>query len=144
VERTGFVILSDFAHHPTAIAGALISLRARWPEHRIVACFEPRSNTAVTNVFQEEFTEALSEADEILIGEVHRADRFAPAERLDAEAMIHRFREKGRAAQAFATNRALGESLLVEKFKSEEKVLVVFFSNGSFDGVIDAVAEKFR
>lgn len=144
VERAGLVVLSDFAHHPTAIAGALTSLRARWPDHRLVACFEPRSNTAVTNVFQEEFTDALSKSDEVLIGEVHRADRFAPAQRLDAEAMINRFREEGRTAQAFATNRALGESLLTQKFTPEEKTLLVFFSNGSFDGVIDAVAEKLR
>ena len=144
VDRDDLVVLSDFAHHPTAIAGALVSLRARWPEHRIIACFEPRSNTAVTNVFQDEFTEALAHADEVLIGEINRADRFAPEERLDAEAMVERFLEKGLAGTAFSTNKALGEFLLAEKFNPDEKVLVAFFSNGSFDGVIDRVAEKLR
>nr|ABZ08475.1 putative Mur ligase family, catalytic domain protein [uncultured marine microorganism HF4000_APKG3D20] len=144
VEREGLVVLSDFAHHPTAIAGALVSMRARWPEHRIIACFEPRSNTAVTNVFQDEFTEALAQADEVLIGAIHRAERFADNERLDADAMVQRFREKGLAGKAFSTNEALGEFLDEEEFKPEKKVLVAFFSNGSFDGVIDQVAERFR
>ena len=142
MEREGLVVLSDFAHHPTAIAGALVSLRARWPNHRIIACFEPRSNTAVTNVFQAEFTEALAEADEVLIGVLHRADRFATEERLDAEAMIRQLREQGRAAEAFSANQALGESLLERKFTPEEKILIAFFSNGSFDGVIGTVADK--
>ena len=144
VEKEGLVVLSDFAHHPTAIAGALVSLRARWPGHRIIACFEPRSNTAVTNVFQDEFTEALAHADEILIGAINRAERFADDERLDAEAMIQQFHEKGRSGKAFSTNEALGKSLLADEFKAEAKVLVAFFSNGSFDGVIDQVAERLR
>ena len=51
-------VLSDFAHHPTAISGAL-GPYARWPDRKIIACFEPRSNTAVTNIFQNRFAEAL-------------------------------------------------------------------------------------
>ena len=47
-------VLSDFAHHPTAIKGALESLR-RWPDRKIVACFEPRSIFAVTNIFPGSF-----------------------------------------------------------------------------------------
>jgi len=143
VERDDLVVLSDFAHHPTAIAGALVSLRARWPEHRIIVCFEPRSNTAVTNVFQDEFTEALAHADEILIGEINRAERFAPEERLDAEGMVLQLREQGRVAEAFVTNEALGESLFARDLSAEGHNLLVFFSNGSFDGVIDQVAARF-
>jgi len=143
VERENLVVLSDFAHHPTAISYALRSLRARWPEHRLLACFEPRSNTAVTNVFQEEFTLALSEADEVLLGEVHRAERIHSENRLDTERMILGIREKGRDAEAFPTNEALGQSLLERNFESEGKTLVVFFSNGSFDGVIGRFSESF-
>lgn len=147
VERDEIIVLSDFAHHPTAIAGALVSLRARWPGRRIVACFEPRSNTAVTNVFQDAFTDALAEADEVLLGEIHRAERIPTEERLDAEAMVRRLREQGRAAQAFPTNQALGDSLLARSFPAEgqtpAKTLLVFFSNGSFDGVINRTADEF-
>ena len=70
------VVLSDFAHHPTAIAGALESLRARWSGRKIIACFEPRSNTAVTNVFEDRFANALGIADVGLLGAVHRAEKF--------------------------------------------------------------------
>ena len=142
VDKESLVVLSDFAHHPTAIAGALVSLRARWPDHRLVACFEPRSNTAVTNVFQVEFTEALAEADEVLVGGINRPERFVPEERLDVRSMIECLRSKGRSAEAFETNEGLGESLLARNFSSEGKVLLTFFSNGSFDGVIGQVAES--
>ena len=143
VDRDDLVVLSDFAHHPTAISGALRSLRARWPDHHLVACFEPRSNTAVTNVFQDAFTEALGAADEILLGEIHRAERIDPSDRLDGQAMISQLQEQGRTAEAFSTNQALGESLLARNFESEGKTLLVFLSNGSFDGVIGKVAGQF-
>ena len=54
--------------------------------------------------------------------------------------MIRQLQEQVRAAEAFSTNQALGESLLARNFESEGKTLLVFLSNGSFDGVIGKVA----
>ena len=42
-----WTVIEDFAHHPTAVAGALEALRAAYPNRRIHACFEPRSNTCL-------------------------------------------------------------------------------------------------
>ena len=84
------VVISDFAHHPTAIAGALESLRARWPDCRILACFEPRSNTAVTNVFEDRFADALALADIALLGAVHRAEKIPKDQRINTSNMIQR------------------------------------------------------
>ena len=130
-------VLSDFAHHPTAISGALESLRSRWPDREIIACFEPRSNTAVTNVFQDRFAQSLALADHALIGQVHRADRIPENERINPHEMVKFIEEQGMSANAFLTNPELG-SFLFQKVNdsNKQKVLVVFFSNGSFDGVI--------
>ena len=132
-------MLSDFGHHPTAIEGTLQSLRARWPNHRIVACFEPRSNTAVTNVFQDRFADALSLADESLLGAVHRADKITEGKRIDPEAMIKRIEKTGKLGRNFAQNSELADYL--ETQLDDQQTLVVFFSNGSFDGVIDRFAK---
>ena len=137
------MVLSDFAHHPTAISGALESLRARWPERKIIACFEPRSNTAVTNVFQERFSQSLSLADYALIGQVHRAERIPQDERINPHEMVQFIKEQGKSANCFSTNQELGKHLsqLVDD-PAKEKLLVVFFSNGSFDGVIHEFARS--
>jgi UDP-N-acetylmuramate: L-alanyl-gamma-D-glutamyl-meso-diaminopimelate ligase len=133
------VVLSDFGHHPTAIEGTLESLRARWPGRRIVACFEPRSNTAVTNVFQDRFADALSLADMALLGAVHRAEKIPQDKRINPEAMIKRIEDAGKQGRSFAQNRELADYL--ENQLGDEPSLLVFFSNGSFDGVIDRVAK---
>tara|TARA_Y100001978_G_scaffold121011_1_gene107875 strand:- start:25395 stop:26828 length:1434 start_codon:yes stop_codon:yes gene_type:complete len=142
VEKDSRVILSDFGHHPTAIEGTLQALRARWPDHRIVACFEPRSNTAVTNVFQDRFADALSCADVVLLGAVHRAEKIPVDKRINTGVMIRRIGDAGREGHAFAQNEELADHL--ESKLDDRRTLVIFFSNGSFDGVMDRFAEFSR
>ena len=139
IDRGEVVVISDFAHHPTAIEGTLRSMRSRWPEHEIIACFEPRSNTAVTNVFQDRFADSLAVADLVLLGAVHRGEKIPPAERINTEAMVLRIKAAGKEAFAFRENQKLAD-LLESKAFEQKPVLLVFFSNGSFDGVIDRVS----
>jgi UDP-N-acetylmuramate: L-alanyl-gamma-D-glutamyl-meso-diaminopimelate ligase len=127
-------VLSDFAHHPTALAGTLESLRARWPGFEIIACFEPRSNTAVTNVFEDRFADALALADLAVLGAVHRADKIPADKRINPANMIRRIEAQGKKGHSFSTNLEL-ESFLLGK-ELTRPTLIVFFSNGSFDGVI--------
>jgi UDP-N-acetylmuramate: L-alanyl-gamma-D-glutamyl-meso-diaminopimelate ligase len=136
IDQPRVVVMSDFAHHPTAIEGTLQSIRSRWPDRKIVACFEPRSNTAVTNIFQDRFADSLAVADEVLLGSVHRADKIPAAQRINTRAMIQRMQDAGKKGTAFSDNQKLAE-FLESSLTTEEPVLVVFFSNGSFDGVMD-------
>lgn len=136
LENENLTVLSDFAHHPTAIAGALESLRARWPHRKIYACFEPRSNTAVTNVFEQNFANSLALADHALVGKVHRVERIPQKERMSPDNMVKFIKEQGKFAHAFTSNLELGKFLCHRLNLNSEKALVVFFSNGSFDGVI--------
>jgi UDP-N-acetylmuramate: L-alanyl-gamma-D-glutamyl-meso-diaminopimelate ligase len=140
-ESEELTVLSDFAHHPTAITGALESLRARWAGHEIIACFEPRSNTAVTNIFQDRFSDALALADVALLGAVHRAEKIAKDKRINPKSMIQRIESQGKEGHAFTTNAELETFLLSRVFSKPS--LVVFFSNGSFDGVIGRFAASF-
>lgn len=123
-------VLEDFAHHPTAVAGAIEALRAAYPDRQLVACFEPRSNTAATSLFQTEFQKALSGADSVYFGAVHRAERMQADERLDTASMASQLPD----ACAFQENEVLLRSLQ-ERLKDSPASLVVFFTNGSFDGI---------
>jgi UDP-N-acetylmuramate: L-alanyl-gamma-D-glutamyl-meso-diaminopimelate ligase len=134
-ERT---VVEDFGHHPTALAETLHSFRARYPDHTITAVFEPRSNTARTKALQGGFTRALAEADEVFLGAVNRAEKLAVEERFDTEAVVQQLELHAVHARAFATNDALLGGLTDALASSARagKHLVVFFTNGSFDGII--------
>jgi UDP-N-acetylmuramate: L-alanyl-gamma-D-glutamyl-meso-diaminopimelate ligase len=66
------VIVEDFAHHPTAIQETIRSIKQAFPEHQLITAFEPRSNTACSNCFQEAFVEAFRGSDEVYITEIFK------------------------------------------------------------------------
>ena len=98
-----------------------------------------RSNTAVTNVFEERFADALALADLGLLGAVHRAEKIPEDKRINPANMIQRIRDQGKSGHAFETNQEL-EGFL-QNYNFSGPALVVFFSNGSFDGVIGRFAD---
>lgn len=62
-ETAGIRVYDDFAHHPTAIKTTLEALRDQYPQRRILAVLEPRSNTMKRGVFKHQLAAALDEAD---------------------------------------------------------------------------------
>lgn len=136
--REGLMVVEDFGHHPTAIAATLKSIRARFPQHEITALFEPRSNTARTNTLQGQFTEALGEADNIYLGTVNRAENIRVEDRFDHAGVLAALRGRGRKAYSADTNADLLNLLQEEVAGAGAKQrVVIFFTNGSFDGIIE-------
>lgn len=131
-------VIEDFGHHPTALAETLQSFRSRFPGANIAAVFEPRSNTARTKALQPAFMRALGLADEVYIGAVSRAEKLAAEERFDPEAVAQQLETQGVEAHFAETNMALLEKLVANTLGAPASGarLVVFFSNGSFDGII--------
>src|SRR5947209_424319 len=72
----GITIIDDFAHHPTAIAETLRALRTRYPQSRLWAVFEPRSNTLRRKVFEQELVKSLSIADQVIITSIFQPERI--------------------------------------------------------------------
>jgi len=130
-----YTVIEDFAHHPTAVSAAIEALRAAYPERRVLVCFEPRSNTAATGCFQGEFSVALQAADDVLLGAVFRGERFAPEARLDTAAMARDLNRRGCRAACFADNGALYADLCERIGGAAEPCLVIFLTNGAFDGL---------
>ena len=64
----GVTIIDDFAHHPTAIRETLRALRESYPDRRLWAVLEPRSNTLRRNVFELDLVESLALADQCCAG----------------------------------------------------------------------------
>jgi UDP-N-acetylmuramate: L-alanyl-gamma-D-glutamyl-meso-diaminopimelate ligase len=83
----GTVFLSDFAHHPTAIAQVLGGLADAYPGHRVLAVFEPRSWSLRRNFFQDRLPDALARADEIVIKDVFEKEKIPQGERLSLDAL---------------------------------------------------------
>src|SRR6185369_5759702 len=62
-EAGGVKVYDDFAHHPTAMRTTLNGLRRKVGGERILAAFEPRSNTMKLGTMKAQLPWALEEAD---------------------------------------------------------------------------------
>ena len=64
-EVQGITVYDDFAHHPTAFETTISGLRTRVGDARIVAVFEPRSNTMKLGTMQALLASSLTGADAV-------------------------------------------------------------------------------
>ena len=139
LESEGDLFVSDFAHHPTAIRVTIEAAKERWPDRKLVALFEPRSNTTVTNRFQSEITEALAGADEIIIGPIHRAERTPEEERLDRDGACKNLNGMGKPAMYTDDVEEVVEHV-VQADRGGKVFLVL--SNGAFGGLFGKLKEE--
>jgi UDP-N-acetylmuramate: L-alanyl-gamma-D-glutamyl-meso-diaminopimelate ligase len=139
LEAKGDLFVSDFAHHPSAMRVTIEAARERWPDRRLVALFEPRSNTTVTNRFQPEITEALAGADEAIIGPIHRAGRTPAEERLDREEVCRHLMQIGKPGMFADDIEEIVEH--VARANRGGQVFLIM-SNGAFGGLFARLQEE--
>jgi UDP-N-acetylmuramate: L-alanyl-gamma-D-glutamyl-meso-diaminopimelate ligase len=133
-EVNGITVIDDFGHHPTAIRETLRGFRQKYPQRRLWAVFEPRSNTSRRNVLQNELIEALKEADGSIVAAVANPEKVAADERLDVATVA--------LAVAAAGHPCFHEEdteAIIQRLKSETRPgdVIIIFSNGGFDGIHD-------
>ncbi len=131
-EKSGILLIDDFAHHPTAVKVTCEGIRSRYPNRRLVAVFEPRTNSSKRAVFQELYVDAFLCADLIVLKEPGNVVGIPPAERFSSERLALDLRHLGKVSRAFdGTDDILG--FLLNELRSGDVVLIM--SNGSFDGL---------
>ena len=95
-ERSGVLVLDDYAHHPTEIRATLSAARQVYPDRRLVALFQPHLYSR-TRDFTEDFGRALSAADVNIVMDVYPS-REAPIPGVTGEIVADAARRAGHAA----------------------------------------------
>jgi len=137
----GITIIDDFAHHPTAIRETLRALRSVYPDARLWAVLEPRSNTLRRKVLENDLVESLRIADRVILAGVYQQQRIPDAERLHPEDVVDRLNAAGTPAKLHP-----GAAEIVESLASELKAgdVVAILSNGGFDGIYEKLPARLR
>ena len=117
----GVAVYDDFAHHPTAIRETIAALRERNRDARILAVFEPRSNTLKQGAMGEALPASFARSD--------RAYIYSGGVAWDAAKL---FAPLGARAHCEAKLEALVTAIAAEA-RDGDQVLVM--SNGGFGGI---------
>jgi UDP-N-acetylmuramate: L-alanyl-gamma-D-glutamyl-meso-diaminopimelate ligase len=144
VER-GVSVIDDFAHHPTAVRAAVGGLRARFPEQRLVAVFEPRTNTSRRAIFQRDYAQSFDAVDHLVVSIVPDAPIYSATgevtELFSSEDLAADVREREVEAVALDGVPAIVDHL-VEYCEPGDVVLVM--SNGGFDDIWSKLLDALR
>src|SRR6516164_5922075 len=137
----GITIIDDFAHHPTAIAGTLKALRARYARARLWAVLEPRSNTLRRRVLQSALAHSLAGADEVIVANVFRSEAVPESERLELPALAAEIKQNGRPVRLLADAEAIVQTIAPELRSGD---VVAILSNGGFGGIYEKLPARLR
>lgn len=142
-EVGGVLVVDDFAHHPTAVRATIQSVRERWPARRLVAVFEPRSNSSRRKVFEQPYAEAFDEADlAFLSAPLFRHNDDATAF-MDASVVVQTITDHGTPAAVYADADSLLPALHDAVCPGD---VVLIMSNGGFGNIharlLEALAER--
>jgi UDP-N-acetylmuramate: L-alanyl-gamma-D-glutamyl-meso-diaminopimelate ligase len=137
----GITIIDDFAHHPTAIAGTLKALRARYAGARLWAILEPRSNTLRRRVLQDDLARSLTLADEVIVAGVFRSDAVPVNERLELPELAAEIQRHGSRARLIEDADAIVQTIAPEMRSGD---VVAILSNGGFGGIYEKLPARLR
>jgi UDP-N-acetylmuramate: L-alanyl-gamma-D-glutamyl-meso-diaminopimelate ligase len=134
----GVVVVDDFAHHPTAVAETTKAVARfglpgwRPGDGRLVAVFEPRTNTSKTKRFQDEYAQSFGAADLVFLREPPDVEDVPAQERFSSARLARDLEAQGIPAAAHPDTDALLAGLLAELRPGD---LCLVMSNGGFDNL---------
>jgi UDP-N-acetylmuramate: L-alanyl-gamma-D-glutamyl-meso-diaminopimelate ligase len=129
-EKKGILVIDDFAHHPTEVRETIRAVKEKYRKRRLIAVFEPRSNSSRRNIFQTRYASSFDNADLIMVPEPPLMEKIPPAERFSSQRLVKDIKKRGVNGYYFPnTDQLLGA--LVEKVRASDVILIM--SNGAFD-----------
>jgi UDP-N-acetylmuramate: L-alanyl-gamma-D-glutamyl-meso-diaminopimelate ligase len=137
--KNGITVMDDFAHHPTAVRATIDAVRPFYSQGRVIAVFEPRTNTSMRRFFQDTYPPAFMGADMVCICNPVTQKVIAEDERFSPEKLVSDIIALGVEAHHFADTRGVLEFLPRRLVPGD---LVLIMSNGGFDNIHTRLLEK--
>ena len=138
---SGINVIEDFAHHPTAIRETLRALRSVYPQARLWAVLEPRSNTLRRKVLEQELVASLRLADQVVLAGVYQQQRIPDAERLHPEDVVQRLNDEGTPAELLPDADSIVNGIAPRLMPGD---VVAILSNGGFDGIYEKLPARLK
>ena len=128
----GITVMDDFAHHPTAVKETIKAVKPFYRQGRIIAVFEPRTNSSMRKVFQDVYSLSFDDADIICISKPPLLEKIPPGERFSSEQLVVDLKNRVKDAHYFEDTQSIIDFLVKE---SKTGDLILIMSNGGFENI---------
>ena len=125
-------VIDDFAHHPTAVRETLTALKQAYEGQRLVAVFEPRTNSSRRRIFQNDYVSAFDRADILLVREPVPLADFPADQLFSSKQLASDLKDRGIDALSFPDTDDILDHLQTMLVPGD---VVAILSNGCFDNI---------
>ena len=137
--KHGITVMDDFAHHPTAVRETIKAVKPFYKEGRVIAVFEPRTNTSMRSFFQDTYPDSFLDADMVCVCEPGIKKNIPLNDKFSTRQLVADIAKRGIEAYYFK-NSDVVINFLVPKLRQDDLVLIM--SNGGFDNIHVKLLEK--
>jgi UDP-N-acetylmuramate--alanine ligase len=132
IKRDDFVLIDDYAHHPTEINAVENSVREMYPDEKVLVIFQPHLFSR-TKDFIDDFASALSKFDEVILLDIYPA-REAPIAGVNSELLLSKINLQ---------QKKVGQKKnIVKDIKNSSAKVVVMLGAGDIGVLIEEVTKE--
>ncbi len=132
IKTEDFVLIDDYAHHPTEINAVENSIREMYPNEKVLVVFQPHLFSR-TRDFIDDFAKNLSKFDEILLLDIYPA-RELPIEGVNSEWLLCKIENKNK--------KITKKNNLVKDIKNSSAKVVAMLGAGDIGVMINEVTNN--
>ncbi len=129
-EYKGATVVSDYAHHPTAVDGVIRATKEWYPDRRIIMVFQPHQRNRTKMLF-DRFTHAFDHADLTIVQEIY--DVSGREEDVDKDIsstqLVDAIAERSGKLVLYSANHEKTKQLLAEHVEPGDVVLIAGAGN---------------
>ena len=137
--RRGVTVIDDFAHHPTAVRETIKAVKPFAGGGRLIAVFEPRTNTSMRAVFQDVYPDAFDAADLVCVRRPPLLKKIPEGQRFSSQQLVEDLKKRGKAADYFTDTDGIIAFLSKEAMAGD---VILVMSNGGFDNIHARLLER--
>ncbi len=133
IKTDDFVLIDDYAHHPTEINAAHQAVREMYPNKKILVVFQPHLYSR-TRDFAEDFAASLSQFDALLMLEIYPA-RELPIPGVTASWLLDKVK--------IANKQLVGKSELLAKIQGSKAEVVLMLGAGDIGAEVKHIKKQY-
>lgn len=137
--KNDIIVIDDFAHHPTAVQATIAAVKSFYGSRRLIAVFEPRTNSSRRNIFQSVYPHVFDAADWICIRQAPMLEKIPEGQRFSSLKLVQDLLAKNKKAFYFPDTTAIID-FLVSNARPSDVILIM--SNGGFDHIHSRLLER--
>lgn len=122
-DKKNILVIDDYAHHPTEVRATLSAARSGWPEHRIIAVFQPHLYSRTRQLYKE-FGSSFLDADKLILTDVYPS-REAPIEGVSGKLIADTARAFGHRDVSYVPDKQDVAKTLAEIVKPGDMVITM-------------------